>query len=228
MKILVTEDHTELLYQISTALKSAGYVCEESDNFESAKEKIHLYHYDIIIVDVNLPDGSGIDLIKEMKQINPETGIIVITARNSLENKIEGLELGADDYITKPFDLAELIARIRALSRRKKFQGNSLITFGKISLDALNNEVSIDDERIDLTKSEYKILYYFFSNPKRVLTREGIAEYIWGDNMDMADSFDFVYSHLKNLRKKITKKGGHNPVKAIYGVGYKLNTPELS
>lgn len=222
MKLLVIEDNEKLLEAIRETLATEKFVCETAANFEVAHEKIFLYNYDVIIVDINLPDGSGLDLIRDLKKNNPATGVIVISARNSLNNKIEGLELGADDYLTKPFDMAELVARIKALMRRRNFDGNSSITVAGITVDTFRREVFSGQTKIDLTKSEYDILLFFVSNQGRVLTRESIAEHIWGDNMDLADSFDFIYSHIKNLRKKITATGINDPIKAIYGIGYKL------
>lgn len=224
MKLLIVEDNAKLLEAITETLELEKYMCETALDFQSAHEKIFLYNYDILIVDINLPDGSGLELIKEMKAQSPSTGIIVISARNSLDNKIEGLDLGADDYITKPFDMAELVARIKALLRRRNFSGNSKVTINNITIDTTRREVFAANKKIKLTKSEYDILLFFFSNPGRILTKESIAEHIWGDNMDLADSFDFIYSHIKNLRKKIDSTGANNPIKAVYGTGYKLDT----
>ncbi len=223
MKLLIVEDNLKLLDAISETLIGGKFLCETSANYPDAHEKIHLYEYAILIVDINLPGGSGLDLIREIKALNPETGIIVISARNSLDNKLEGFDLGADDYITKPFDMAELVARVKSLVRRRFFSGNNLVSFGDIVMNTTTREVRGNDRKIDLTKSEFDILLFFFSNPGRVLTRESIAEHIWGDNMDLADSFDFIYSHIKNLRKKITETGCVNPIKSIYGVGYKFD-----
>ncbi len=222
MKILIVEDNYNLLQSITDALNDEHFVCETVSNFNLANEKIQLYNYDILVVDINLPDGSGLDLIKELKLLSPETGIIVISARNSLDNKIEGMELGADDYITKPFDMAELIVRVKALIRRRNFSGNKHLSFGGIKIHPDKREVYVNDIKIDLTKSEFDILLFFFSNPGRVITREALAEHIWGDNMDLVDSFDFIYSHIKNLRKKIMRQNISDPIKAIYGIGYKL------
>ncbi|QGY42765.1 response regulator [Maribellus comscasis] len=224
MKLLIVEDNAKLLEAISETLESESFLCETSLNFQNAHEKIFLYNYDVFVVDINLPDGSGLELIKEMKTQNPSTGIIVISAGNSLDNKIEGLDLGADDYITKPFDMAELVARIKALLRRRNFSGNSRVTVNGISIDTASREVFAGKQKIELTKSEYDILLFFFSNPGRTLTKESIAEHIWGDNMDLADSFDFIYSHIKNLRKKISAAGVNTPIKAVYGIGYKLDS----
>ncbi|MGV8096204.1 MAG: response regulator transcription factor [Mangrovibacterium sp.] len=222
MKLLIVEDNLKLLDAISETLVAEKFLCETSANYPDAHEKIFLYRYDILIVDINLPGGTGLDLIREIKTLNPETGIIVISARNSLDNKLEGFDLGADDYITKPFDMAELVARVKSLIRRRYFSGNSQVSFGEIVINTTTREVRARNKKIDLTKSEFDILLFFFSNPGRVLTRESIAEHIWGDNMDLADSFDFIYSHIKNLRKKIMDTGCSNPIKSVYGIGYKF------
>jgi DNA-binding response OmpR family regulator len=222
MKILVVEDNLDLLDSIEKIMWAEKYVCETAADCTTAQEKIALYRYDVVVVDINLPDGSGLELIKALKEQNVSTGIIVISARNSLDNKIEGLHLGADDYLTKPFDMAELVARVKALLRRRNFAGNSLASLGQITIDTTSRQVQASGQKIELTKSEYDILLFFFANNGRVLTREGIAEHIWGDNMDLADSFDFIYSHIKNLRKKINATGCPDPIKAVYGIGYKF------
>lgn len=226
MKILIIEDNESLNDAIFTSLSAENFVCEKAKNYNLASEKINLYEYDIVIVDINLPDGTGLDIIRELKKINPLTGIIVISARNSLNNKIEGLELGADDYLTKPFDMAELIVRIKSLVRRRFLKGENIITIGDVAINVDKREVKVKNKEIELTKSEYEILLFLFLNPNRVITKESIAEHIWGDNMDLADSFDFIYSHIKNLKKKIISQNAHYPIKSIYGIGYKLDTDE--
>ncbi len=223
MKILLVEDQHELLAALEASLSAQNFTCETAGDYRSASEKIVIYDYDVMVVDINLPGGgSGLDLIRELKTTNPETGIIVISARNSTLNKIEGLELGADDYMTKPFDLAELTARVKSLVRRKKFGGNTLVRFGNIDLDPQTREVKIEGRSVTLTRSEFDLLNFFFANPDRVIARDSLAEHIWGDHMDVADSYDFIYSHIKNLRKKLAAAGGTDLIKAIYGVGYKL------
>ncbi|NLM91491.1 MAG: response regulator transcription factor [Bacteroidales bacterium] len=222
MKILVIEDNRELLDLIAETLRKEKYVCELADRFSLAEEKVHLYSYDILVVDINLPDGSGLDIIRAIKKINPHAGVIVISARDSLDNKIEGLELGADDYITKPFDMAELVVRVKSLLRRRYYSGSDIITQGDITLNTSTREVKVGATLVELTRSEYDILLFFFSNPGRVISKESLAEHIWGDHMDLADSFDFIYSHIKNLRKKFTVAGASDPIKAVYGMGYKL------
>ncbi len=225
MKILLVEDQQDLLDALETTLLAQNFTCETAVDYRSASEKIVIYDYDLLVVDINLPGGgSGLDLIREIKKTNPETGIIIISARNSTTNKIEGLELGADDYLTKPFDLAELTARVKSLLRRKKFSGNNLVRFGNIELDTQNRVVKVEGKSILLTRSEFDLLNFFFANPDRVIARDSLAEHIWGDHMDVADSYDFIYSHIKNLRKKISAAGGSDLIKAVYGVGYKLTS----
>lgn len=222
MKILIIEDNPLLLDTLEQTLQSAGYKCETATKYIEAADKIVMYEYDVLLVDINLPDGSGLDLIRLIKLEKPSAGIIVVSARNSLDNKIEGLDLGADDYMTKPFDMAELIARIKALLRRRNFMGSEYLHFGKLEIDTNSRLIMVNNKTLELTKSEYDILLFFISNVGRVLTRESIAEHIWGDNMDLADSHDFIYSHIKNLRKKITVSGIPDPIKTVYGVGYKF------
>ncbi len=222
MKLLIVEDHAELLEAISETLSGEMFVCETAGNLDAAQEKIRLYDYDILIVDINLPDGSGLDIIRELKVKDPSAGIIVVSARNSTTHKIEGLEIGADDYITKPFDMGELVARVKSLMRRRIFSGSHMLSSGEIAVDTSSREVQVAGQPVDLTRSEYDILLFFMANQGRVISRESLAEHIWGDNMDLADSFDFIYSHIKNLRKKITGTGASDPIKAIYGVGYKF------
>lgn len=224
MKILIVEDTEDLLEILLNTLRKENFICESAKTFEEAYEKVMLYQYDVAVVDINLPDGSGLNLIKTLKNQNANTGIIVVSARNSLNNKIEGLELGADDYLTKPFEIAELLARIKSLIRRKFFSGSKEIEYSGALIDVNKRIVTINNSLIDLTKSEYDILLYFVANQNRVLTKESIAEHVYGDNMDIADSFDFIYSHVKNIRKKFSLAGGANPFIVVYGVGYKSNT----
>jgi|SRR5690554_6084762 DNA-binding response OmpR family regulator len=226
MKILIIEDDIELTDWISEALEQEKYLCEQAFDFNQAWEKVNLYAYDLYIIDINLPKGSGLDVIKTIKSKHLKSGIIIISARNALEHKIEGLDLGADDYITKPFDMAELIARVKSLIRRQHFSGCSVLHCGGMKIDTNTRTISIQNKPVSFTKSEYDILLFFCSNPQRILTRESIAEHIWGDNMDLADSFDFIYSHIKNIRKKITDFSFANPILSVYGIGYKLNTDE--
>lgn len=222
MKILLIEDEKELSRSISEYLQKENYLCEAVLSFEHAIEKINLYQYDCIIVDINLPDGSGLNLIRVLKENKSETGIMIISARNSLDDKVTGLEIGADDYLTKPFHLPELNARIKSIIRRRSFGGVNEIVFNDLRILPEQMEVTVSGQSLTLTKKEYDLLVFFLSNRDRILTREAIAEHLWGDEMDMADSFDFIYTHIKNLRKKIMEKGGEDYIKTIYGMGYKF------
>jgi DNA-binding response OmpR family regulator len=222
MKILLIEDEKELSVSITEYLQKENYLCEAVQTYENAVEKINLYCYDCVVVDINLPDGSGLNLIRALKENKSETGIIIISARNSLDDKISGLEIGADDYLTKPFHLPELNARIKSIIRRRNFGGSNEILFNDIRILPEQMEVTVNGQSLAITKKEYDLLVFFISNRDRVLTRESIAEHLWGDEMDMADSFDFIYTHIKNLRKKIMEKGGEDYIKTVYGMGYKF------
>ncbi len=220
MKVLIIEDEPDLVESIESYLNQEGYVCDRAMNFDHASEKINLYQYDCILVDITLPDGSGLDIIREIMERKIDAGIIIISAKDSLDDKVDGLEIGADDYLTKPFHLSELNARIKSLIRRRKFQGQKEIVMNEITLLPEAVEVYVDNLRVELTKKEIDLLLYFISNKNRVLTKNAIAEHLWGDNIDMSDSFDFIYTHIKNLRKKILDKGGKDYIKTIYGLGY--------
>lgn len=222
MKILIIEDEAELLDIISSYLTEAGYTCEQANGFETAREKISLYEYDIILLDITLPDGNGLELIKTIKSVSHRTGVIIISAKNSLDDKISGLDLGADDYLTKPFQLSELNSRIKAVLRRRRFDGSDQIQFNEIILNTENKTVAIDNIPVVLTKKEYDLLMFFLINKNRLLTKESIAEHLWGDNIDLADNFDFIYTHINNLRKKILSHGGNDYIKTVYGMGYKF------
>ena len=222
MKILVIEDEKELCDSIVKYLKQEGYVVETAKDFYSAQEKVGIYDYDCLIVDISLPGGSGLDIIKKIKKSDKPAGIIIISAKNSLNDKIEGLDIGADDYIPKPFHLSELNARLKSLFRRKNFEGKKEIILNEIVLIPELNQVTINKKELDLTKKEYDLLMYFATNKNRVLTKDAIAEHLWGDNIDGADSLDFVYQHVKNLRKKIMEKGGKDYIKTVYSMGYKF------
>ncbi|MCX6291041.1 MAG: response regulator transcription factor [Bacteroidetes bacterium] len=223
MKILIIEDEQDLRVSMVEYLQQTGIVCESAENFKTAMEKISMYEYDSIIVDIGLPDGDGLKIIEELKQDKAETGVIIVSAKNSLDDKLKGLNIGADDYITKPFHLSELSARIKSVIRRRSFQGKKDIVFNELRILPEEMVVYVNDVHVSLTRTEHQLLLYFISNPNKVLTKESIAEHLWGDHADMADSFDFIYSHIKNLRKKIVEKGGSDYVKSVYGVGYKLN-----
>lgn len=222
MKLLIIEDETSLAESIRQYLQEAGNVCEIALNYNKAHLKIHIYDYDCILVDITLPGGSGLELINELKKNHSEAGIIIISAKDSLDDRIKGLELGADDYLIKPFHLSELNVRIKSLMRRKQFSGNRKTQVGDLIILPLQKKVLINGDQVDLTAKEYDILNYFITNTNRVLTKEAIAEHVWGDHYDMVDSFDFIYVHINNLRKKIQQAGGDDPIETVYGMGYKF------
>ncbi len=222
MKILVVEDEKELSKSITLYLKQEGYLCEVAYNFETATEKAMLYCYDCIIVDIMLPDGNGLDIIRMLKKEHPDSGIIIISAKNAVDDKITGLDIGADDYLTKPFHLSELSARIKSVLRRRSFSGNKEIIFNEIKVLPDSSQVFVNESEIVLTKKEYDLLIFFITNKNRVITKESIAEHLWGDNMDMVDSFDFIYTHIKNLRKKIVERNGNDYIRTVYKMGYKF------
>jgi two-component system OmpR family response regulator len=222
MKVLVVEDHNELLEEIISFLKREDMVLEWAENFMVAYDKIAIYEYDIALIDISLPDGSGLELIRFLKEMNPETGIIIISAKNSLDDKLSGLDLGADDYITKPFHFAELNSRIKAVYRRRKLNGVTTIIYNEIEINDSDKTVAINNSDLELTKKEFELLLFFISNKNRVISKDSIAEHLWGDHIDAADSFDFIYTHINNLRKKIQGAGGKDYLKTVYGMGYKF------
>jgi DNA-binding response OmpR family regulator len=224
MKLLLVEDNDHLAEDLNNFFKESGFIVESAAMLQEAREKINIYEYDLAIIDLGLPDGSGLNLVKEIKQLKAGTGILILTAKDSLEDKVDGLDLGADDYLTKPFHKAELNARIRSILRRNKFRGKNILEIKEIKVDFTRSEVYVNGKALKLTKKEYDLLIYFMQNPERLLTKEDIAEHLWGDHIDQADSFDFVYNHIKNLRKKIIDAGGNNYIKASYGMGYKFST----
>lgn len=220
MKILLIEDEPDLRKSIKQYLYDEGYMLESASDFAKAFEKIMEYDYDCVLVDITLPKGSGLDIVKELKKKNPKTGIIIISAKNSIDDKITGLDLGADDYLPKPFDLAELNARIKALIRRKSFDGNKKIVVNEICISPDERTVEVNSEPVNLTGKEFDLLMYFISNKNRVVSKNAIAEHLWGDNADQMDNHDFIYVHLRNLRKKLMEKGCQDYVQTIYGIGY--------
>lgn len=226
MKILVIEDNVELLHDIRDFLEQEGNICEIAPDYKSAYMKVGIFPYDILVVDITLPDGNGLDIIREVKKENIDAGIIIISAKNAVDDKVHGLELGADDYLTKPFYLSELNARIKALYRRKVYKGSKEIVFNEIKIKPEKHEVYVNDQLLTLTKKEFDILHFFVANKNRLLTKEAIAEHLWGDHIEMADSFKFIYTHLANLRKKIAELDGKDYIKSIYRVGYKFTDLE--
>lgn len=222
MKILIIEDEEELIKSIVTYLREENYVCEIAREFSTAQQKLEIYQYDCILLDIMLPGGTGLDLLRQLKAENKSDGVIIISAKSSVDDRVQGLLSGADDYLAKPFHLSELSARVAAIIRRKNFEGNTVLTFNEIIIDTSARIAYYDKTPLDLTKKEFELLLYFMSNKRRVISKNAIAEHLWGDEMDMANNYDFIYTHIKNLRKKLMEKGCPDYVKSVYGMGYKF------
>ncbi|HEY4653000.1 MAG TPA: response regulator transcription factor [Cyclobacteriaceae bacterium] len=223
MKVLVVEDNLELAHNMESFLKREGHVCETSNTLNEARDKLVSFQYDCIILDLMLPDGNGLELVEFMKQERMESGILIVSAKNALDDRVKGLELGADDYLTKPFHLTELNARLRAIFRRRNLNGERVISLHEININPDTMEAQIHGRQLDLTPKEFELLLYFVINKNRVLTRQSIAEHLWGDYIDNLANVDFVYQHVKNLRKKIDQAQGKDYIETVYGLGYKFN-----
>tara|TARA_R100000501_G_C2586431_1_gene87866 strand:- start:195 stop:872 length:678 start_codon:yes stop_codon:yes gene_type:complete len=222
MKILIIEDEQDMLQNMKDFLEKENFVVETADSVFEAQNKIGVYSYDCILLDINLKDGSGFSLLEDLKKNNIEDGVIIVSARNSLDDKLEGLNLGADDYLAKPFHMSELNARVKAVLRRRQFKGSNKITIGNLSINLDEHEVSIDEKPLNLNRKEFEILLFFTSNQNRLVNKSALAEHVWGDHIDQADSFEFIYSQIKNLRKKLKAADADIEIKAVYGIGYKL------
>lgn len=221
MKILIIEDEEDLLDSMSAYLSAEGYLCEHAQDFHSAMDKIHDYRYSCIVLDLMLPGGDGIRVLKRLRELGRADGVIIISARNSIDDKIEGLKIGADDYLTKPFHLSELSARVYAIIRRKDFENNNIISHNEIRIDLIAKRVTVNGKEAGLTKREFDLLLYFVGNTGRVIPKSAIAEHLSGDMADMLDSHDFIYSHVKNMKRKLLDLGSGNYLKTIYGSGYR-------
>ena len=222
MKILIVEDEPALRELIQRSLEKERYIVEVASNFDTAIEKVEMYDYDCILLDIMLPGGNGLDLLRHLKDLRKKENVIVISAKDSLEDKILGLELGADDYLSKPFHLAELNARVTSVLRRKHRDGEHIITMGNVRLLPDSFQVWINDEQLELSRKEYDILHYFMNRPNRMVNKNTLAESVWGDHIDQVDNFDFIYAQIKNLRKKLKEKSATLELKSVYGFGYKL------
>jgi len=226
MKILVVEDEDALREVIVRSLEKERYVMESAADYTEALFKICDYDYDCIILDIMLPGGSGLSLLEELKKMHKKDSVIIISAKDSIEDKVKGLDLGADDYLTKPFHLAELNARIKSVIRRKQQDGELNLTLSNIQIYPDRHAVFIDGEELVLNRKEFDLLYYFVTNPGRLIGKASLAEAVWGDYIDQADSFDFIYSQVKNLRRKLKAAGALPEIRAVYGFGYKMTSEE--
>lgn len=222
MKILIVEDEAVLLENLSISLAKEQYVVETASDYFSANEKMQMYNYDCILLDLMLPGGTGLQLLQELKKTGKSDNVIIISAKDSLEDKLKGLELGADDYLTKPFHIAELHARVKAVLRRKQLGGDNTIVVANVKFDLQGRQLLVNNQNVPLNRKEFQILNFLLLNRNRLVTKSAIAEHVWGDHMDQADNFDFIYYQIKNLRKKLMQANAGIEIEAIYGIGYKL------
>lgn len=222
MKLLIIEDDADLSANMCSFLTAQGYLCAAAYDFASAREKIEDYSYDCIVIDLSLPGGDGLELLRLLRAMDKLDGVIIVSARNQLDDKIVGLNLGADDYLTKPFHLSELSVRIAAIIRRKSLRGTTKVRFEEIEIDVDAKAVYANNEHMSLTHKEYDLLLFFMVNKGRVISKNAIAAHLWGDDMDLADNYDFIYTHIKNLRKKLESAGAGDYIQSIYGMGYKF------
>lgn len=223
MKLLIIEDERGLRENISNYFNGEGNICENSNCLTGAIDKLSNYEYDCVLLDISLPDGEGFAVLDYLKAQMRNEAVLIISARNSLDDKLKGLNIGADDYLTKPFHLAELKARVMAVYRRKAFNSNNKLIFNEISINLLGRTVEINKTPVTLTRKEYDMLLYFIANKGKVISKNAIAEHLWGDEMDMHDNFDFIYTHIKNLRKKLLDANANDYLKSVYGIGYKFS-----
>lgn len=226
MKLLIIEDEASLRELMQRSLEKERYVVECAPDFRTAMQKIGAYDYDCVLLDIMLPDGSGLTVLEELKKMRKKENVIIISAKGSIEDKVAGLDLGADDYLAKPFHLAELSARIKSVIRRNQHGGESLVTCGNVVLNPDNFRVLIDGKELELNRKEYDILLYFMNRPERLVNKSALAESVWGDHIDQVDNYDFIYAQIKNLRKKLKAAGATPEIKAVYGFGYKFTLEE--
>jgi DNA-binding response OmpR family regulator len=222
MKILVIEDEPEIRNDIMQSLQQENYVVESAPDYEAAREKLGVYEYDCILLDIGLPGGNGLQLLDELKKEGKQSGVIIVSAKGSIDDKVKGLDLGADDYLSKPFHMAELRARIKSLIRRKKLGGSTTIEINNVIIHTEQRAVYINDTQLQLNRKEFDVLLYMATNRNRLVNKTALAEHVWGDYIDEVNSFDFIYSQIKNLRKKLKEQHARIEIQAVYGVGYKL------
>ena len=222
MKLLIIEDEAELASSMVAYLRQENFTCDSAASYREALVKTEGWEYDCIILDITLPDGSGLQVLQDLKKNHKSDGVIIISARNSIDARIHGLKLGADDYLVKPFHLSELAARVAAIIRRKAYGGNNLISFQEIVIDTMAGEVSIHNKPVELTGKEYQLLLYLIANQGKVVPKNALMDHLWIEEMGYGESFDFIYTHIKNLRKKLQQQGCKDYIKSVYGIGYKL------
>lgn len=226
MKLLIVEDERQLSDSIVSYLGREDYLCEQAFAFDEAMMRVGVYEYDCVLLDLMLPGGSGLDILRRIKQRTPQTGVIIVSAKDSLDDKVEGLQIGADDYIAKPFHLPELSMRIFALLRRKNFAAENTLRSGAVIIDLQGRQVTVGGQRLSLTKSEYELLLFLIENRRRVVSKSAMAEHLSGDMADMLDDISFVYTHIKNLKAKLAEAGATDCIRTFYGAGYQWRAEE--
>jgi len=222
MKILIIEDEADMLENMKVSLEKEKFIVEIASTYLDALSKIGVYEYDCILLDISLPDGDGLEILKELKTQRVLDSVIIVSAKNSIEDKIKGLDLGADDYLAKPFHMAELHARINAVLRRKKFDGSNILNIANLSVDIDKHVTMVGKNEVDLNRKEFDILLYMATNKNRLVNKSALAEHVWGDYIDQSDNFEFIYSQIKNLRRKLKDHNAEVEIKAVYGIGYKF------
>ncbi|GAB4038554.1 response regulator transcription factor [Spirosoma gilvum] len=229
MKILIVEDEIELATHMAEYLSGESqFLCELAPTYETASEKIHLYDYDCILLDITLPDGSGLQLLQELKKANKTEGVIIISAKNSLDDRIAGLDMGADDYLTKPFHFSELSSRVNSIIRRRKFDGSNLVKLNEITVNLTAKTITVNQNELYLSRKEYDLFMFLTSNRNRIVSKNSIAEHLSGDEADLFDNYDVIYAHMKNLKKKLADAGARDYIRTVYGVGYKFSLDEAA
>lgn len=223
MQILIVEDELPLLESMVSYLEMEGFKCEQASNYHEGLCSLDKHDYICMLFDLNLPDGDGLNLVKMARENHKNTGIIIVSARNALEQRVKGLDMGADDYLVKPFHLSELVARVHSVVRRTRSQGEEILTFGAIKVMPEERTCFVEEKQVDLTRKELDLLLYLMSNRNRVVTKDSIADYLWGEYGGGYGSYDFVYTHLKNLRRKLVEADCPDYIKNMYGVGYKFS-----
>lgn len=223
MKILIVEDEVDLCRTMTTFFTKQEYICLGASTLFDAEEKLLVHQFDIVVLDIGLPDGSGLELLKIIKSTQENCNVLIVSAKNSLDDKLLGLTQGADDYITKPFHLAELHVRINVILRRNRHLEDSKLIFNELSLDLALKQLSVNDTFIELTRKEYELLLFFMENKNRVISKDSIAQHLWGESIELSVNYDFIYTHIKNVRKKILAHGGKDYLKSVYGMGYKFS-----
>ena len=222
MKILIVEDELEMVRSVKEFLQRENFLVEEALTYHAGLEKVMSYDYDCVLLDIMLPGGNGLDILRELEKEGRKQPVLILSAKGDVEDKVLGLEIGADDYLAKPFHLAELLARIKSIIRRNVQQGDRVLTYKNLTLAPDSRQAMVDGKEISLNRKEYDVLYYFLLRPNRLLEKTSLAESVWGDYIDQSDNLDFIYSQIKNLRKKLKNYGAEVDIQAVYGVGYKL------